>query len=166
MFWIDSGKSARLKRLFGAQPAAIANIKGDEAHSSIKGLVSFHPADSGLLIVADISGLPYQDGKCGSEPLGFHIHEGDRCAGNVNDPFSLTGGHYNPNGCEHPHHAGDMPPLFSNKGFAWNAFYTERMSVSDVIGKTVVIHSMRDDFTTQPSGGSGAKIACGVINWR
>ena len=165
MFWIDSGKSARLKRLFGAQPAAIANITGDETHSSIKGLVSFHPADSGLLIVADISGLPYQDGECGGEPLGFHIHEGTRCAGDANDPFALAGGHYNPYGCEHPYHAGDMPPLFSNNGFAWNAFYTERLSVNDVIGKTVIIHSMRDDFTTQPSGGSGAKIACGVINW-
>ena len=40
---------------------------------------------------------------------------------------------------------------------------TDRFSINDVIGKTVIIHAKPDDFTTQPSGNSDGKIACGVI---
>ena len=56
-----------------------------------------------------------------------------------------------------------MPPLFGNSGRAWLAFLTDRITVDEIIGKTVVIHSAPDDFTTQPSGNSGSKIACGAI---
>ena len=56
-----------------------------------------------------------------------------------------------------------MPPLFSNKGYAFMIFLTDRFKVDEIIGKTVIIHSMPDDFKTQPSGDSGMKIACGVI---
>ncbi len=71
--------------------------------------------------------------------------------------------HYNPGGCEHPRHAGDLPPLFGNDGAAVSLFLTSRFSVEDVIGKTVIIHDSPDDFTTGPSGNAGEKIACGVI---
>jgi len=40
---------------------------------------------------------------------------------------------------------------------------TDSFTVKEIIGKTVVIHSMPDDFTTQPSGNAGSKIGCGVI---
>ncbi|MCM1297006.1 MAG: superoxide dismutase family protein [Muribaculaceae bacterium] len=40
---------------------------------------------------------------------------------------------------------------------------TNRFSVGEIIGKTVIIHDRLDDFTTQTSGNSGTKIACGVI---
>ena len=79
------------------------------------------------------------------------------------DPFADAGAHYNPHNCRHPYHAGDMPPLFSNGGFAWMAFYTERFKTDEIIGRTVIIHDLSDDFTTQPSGNSGKKIACGEI---
>ena len=42
-------------------------------------------------------------------------------------------------------------------------FLTDRFTLKEIIGRTVVIHSMPDDFTSQPSGNSGEKIACGVI---
>ena len=72
--------------------------------------------------------------------------------------------HYNPGNCPHPAHAGDMPPLMTDGGgYAWMAFYTKRITMSEVIGRTVVIHSNPDDFHSQPSGNSGKKIACGVI---
>ena len=71
--------------------------------------------------------------------------------------------HYNPKDCEHPYHAGDLPSLFGNNGLAAAAFLTDRFFVDDVIGKVVIIHDHPDDFTTQPSGSSGTKIACGVI---
>ena len=71
--------------------------------------------------------------------------------------------HYNPHGCDHPYHAGDLPPLFETSGLALSAFLTDRFTVDEVIGRTVIIHDQPDDFTTQPSGNSGTKIACGVI---
>ena len=79
------------------------------------------------------------------------------------DPFAGAMSHYNPKGCEHPYHAGDLPPLFGNGGSALSLFLTNRFSVREITGKTVIIHDRPDDFTTQPSGNSGTKIACGVI---
>ena len=38
-----------------------------------------------------------------------------------------------------------------------------RINIKDIIGKTIIIHDKPDDFTSQPSGNSGKKIACGVI---
>ena len=78
-------------------------------------------------------------------------------------PFPNTGNHYNPGNVPHPEHAGDLPPLLSNNGYAWMTFYTGRINIEDVAGKSLVIHSMRDNFTSQPSGDSGDKIGCGVI---
>jgi Cu-Zn family superoxide dismutase len=40
---------------------------------------------------------------------------------------------------------------------------TDRFTLDEVIGRTVVIHALRDDFTTDPAGNSGEKIACGTI---
>jgi Cu-Zn family superoxide dismutase len=56
-----------------------------------------------------------------------------------------------------------MPPLFAGTGRAFLAFFTDRFTVDEIIGRTVVVHAKPDDFTTQPSGNSGSKIACGQI---
>ena len=60
---------------------------------------------------------------------------------------------------------GGMGTLLQEKGLkpgelpeTWNLNHPE-----DIIGRTVVIHDMADDFRSQPSGGSGKKIACGEI---
>lgn len=138
------------------RPAATARIQGDAAHPALQGTVWFYPRRQGTLVVADVMGLP--DSATGF--FGFHIHEGTDCSGTG---FAATGGHFNPRMQTHPKHAGDLPPLLSDNGTAWLSVLTGRFQVRDVIGKTVVIHSKPDDFTTQPSGNSGAKIACGVI---
>lgn len=105
-------------------------------------------------MTAEVSGLPH-DGF-----YAFHIHEGGSCTG---DSFSETGSHYNPTNTSHPNHAGDLPPLLSHHGKAQMSVLTGRFRVDEIIGKTVIIHSGPDDFTTQPSGNSGQKIACGII---
>ena len=111
-----------------------------------------------MLVAAELSGLPE---NCDSGFFAMHIHEGESCCG---DGFSETQGHYAPCGKDHPHHAGDLPPLMAyDGGKAYLAVRTDRFCVRDVIGKTVVIHSGPDDFLSQPAGNSGAKIACGVI---
>ena len=94
---------------------------------------------------------------------GFHIHAGGSCTGTKEEPFKNAGGHYNPTNMEHPNHAGNLPPLLSNDGTAFSMFYTNRFYPEDVIGKTVIIHALSDDFKTQPSGDAGEMIACGEI---
>lgn len=134
---------------------AVANISGGESSPEINGTVRFYRMGDGTVIAAEIKGLP----KEGSF-FGFHIHEGADCGG---DSFGNTGSHYNPSGAIHPLHAGDLPPLLNVGGEAFLAFKTDRFTVDEIIGRTVVIHSNPDDFISQPAGGAGEKIACGVI---
>jgi superoxide dismutase, Cu-Zn family len=72
---------------------------------------------------------------------------------------------YNPLFINQPHgnHVGDFPVLFSNYGYAYMCFFTDKFKVADIIGKLVVIHENSDDYRTQPAGNSGKKLACGVI---
>lgn len=143
------------------RPDACATINGDDMR--ISGNVRFYQTECGVLVAAEIYGFDEDKGKCKGRILGFHIHEGEKCSGNHNDPYAGTMSHYNPDECEHPYHAGDMPPLFVSGNRAFLAFLTDRFSVDEIIGRTVVIHSNPDDFTTNPSGNSGKKIACGEI---
>lgn len=145
------------------RPDAFAVIKGSTEYPDIRGKVSFYGTADGTLVVTEVFGLPKGDGKCSWSVFGYHIHEVGSCHGNEEDPFADTGAHYNPSGCPHPFHAGDMPPLFGNNGYAWGAFFTKRIKPADVVGRSVIIHEMPDDFKTQPSGASGKKIACGKI---
>lgn len=145
-------------------PDAVAVINGSSQYSHINGTVKFYGARRGVLVVADINGLPVSDRICKSNIFAFHIHNGSSCTGNETDPFAYAGTHYNPNDCVHPYHAGDMPSLFAVDGQAFLAFFTNRFNVNEIIGKTVVIHDSLDDFTSQPSGNAGNKIACGAIS--
>lgn len=144
-------------------PQAYAELKGSSAYPDINGIVQFYQTSNGVLVVAEICGLPHSHNVCQYSVLGFHIHEGNKCEGDMHDPFSDVMSHYNPYNCAHPFHSGDFPPLFSNDGYAFSVFLTNRFSLSEVVGKTVIIHGNPDDFTTQPSGNSGEKLACGVI---
>lgn len=150
-------------RLLSEDPRAHAMITGSKKYSGIQGTVMFYRFNQGTIVVADIHGLPSKKGKCQSKIFGFHIHEGEMCTGDRKDPFKNAGVHYNPDNCQHPEHAGDLPPLFENKGTAWMAFYTDRFTPEEVVGKTVIIHEDPDDFRSQPSGDTDSKIACGVI---
>lgn len=139
-------------------PSASALLKGSAAYPNVSGSIQLFEMAEGIIVVADITGLPMQT-ACGGV-FGFHIHEGTGCG---NDDFAETLGHYNPKDCPHPYHAGDLPPLFSNQGEAWMAVWTDRFTLQEILGRTAVIHLRPDDFMTQPSGNSGMKIACGVI---
>lgn len=156
-------KSINFFQILKGRPEASAQIRGSRDYPNIKGTVSFYKTGAGVLTEANIRGLPISSDKCKKPVFGFHIHEGGSCTGNENDPFADSDGHYNPGLCPHPYHAGDMPPLFGANGRAYLVFLTDRFNISEIIGKTVIIHLSPDDFTTQPSGNSMAKIACGVI---
>ncbi|HOG01140.1 MAG TPA: superoxide dismutase family protein [Clostridia bacterium] len=145
------------------KPRARAEVAGGSAYPKLSGRVSFYAAGKGTLLTAEFRGLPYDAAPCASNVLSFHIHAGGACTGAPGSPFSDALGHYNPGDCPHPAHAGDLPPLFSNRGFAFQAFYTERFTPEEAVGKTVIVHDKRDDFTSQPAGDSGNRIGCGVI---
>ena len=138
------------------KPQAMALIRGGKAVPSVSGTIKFYRNDNCVLVVADVRGLPHTD----TGFFGFHIHEGSDCGGM---DFSNTKSHYNPDATPHPKHAGDLPPLMLCKNIAHLSVLTDRFRVEEIIGHTVIIHNMPDDFTTQPSGNAGEKIACGVI---
>ena len=142
------------------KPNIYAIIKGSEKYPNISGIVRFYQLRNGVLVAAEINGLPYSDNSCQQKIYGFHIHSGNKCEGDMTDPFSEAMTHYNPNNCLHPFHVGD---LFCNHGYAFSAFVTDRFTLSEVIGRTVIIHGNPDDFTSQPSGNAGEKLACGVV---
>lgn len=144
-------------------PHAAAMVKGSEKYPEIKGQVRFYQTRQGVLVAAEVTGLPQPEGLCESPIFAFHIHSGGSCSGNGQDPFAEAMTHYNPGDCAHPYHAGDLPPLFGNNGYALSVFLTDRFTVHEIMEKTVIIHANLDDFTTQPSGNAGEKIACGMI---
>lgn len=155
--------SKRNVDLISRKPDAKAEIKGSKACPDICGCVEFYQTEKGTVVLAEIRNLPTKGEKCEGGFLGMHIHNGKSCTGNRQDPFANAGTHFNPCRTKHPHHAGDLLPLLVNDGYAFEIFLTNRFCVKDILGKTVIIHSEPDDFTTQPSGNSGEKIACGVI---
>lgn len=137
-------------------PRAIAKIWGGSDHPQLRGTVKFFPRYDGLILEAEVFGLP----RTLPGFFGFHIHQGDNCRG---AGFPNTGSHYDPGKNPHPSHAGDLPPLLGNHGMAYMQVFTDRLRVEEIIGRTVIIHSGPDDFSTQPAGNAGEKIACGVI---
>ncbi len=161
MFYPEYDLDVLLRR----RPDALAFVHGSSRHPTILGTVSFYQTERGVIVVADVSGLPFHAAeKCEANAFfAFHIHSGGACTGTEADPFANVMGHYNPDQCPHPDHSGDLPPLLSNQGHAFSAVLTDRFTVKEIIGRTVVIHGSPDDFVTQPSGNAGEKIACGVI---
>lgn len=151
---------AFIHQLSDNQPQALAWVRGGSSAPQISGLVKFFDTPyGGILVEAEVFGLPNANEPGSTGFYAMHIHEFGDCS----DNFTKVGEHYNPQNTPHPQHAGDLLPLFSNQGYAWSAFYDKRLRVKDMIGRSVIIHSQRDDFTSQPSGDPGTMIACGTI---
>jgi len=104
--------------------------------------------------------------------FGFHIHEKGDCSA---PDASSAGAHFNPANAQHgnpqgdTHHAGDMLNAKSDaQGAAMVDAVASGVSLdgqpNGVRGKAVVLHEKADDYSSQPAGNSGARIACGVIN--
>lgn len=150
-----------------SKPYAYASVIGNN-QSELHGMAYFynvHFNDSfgnelnGILVEVEVFDLPSSSPNDANHFYGMHIHE----VGNCTPPFDKTGNHYNPENTIHPNHAGDLPPLLGNNGYAYSLFFTSRLAPEEILGKSLIIHNMPDDFTSQPSGNSGEKIGCGVI---
>ncbi len=149
--------------LLGRRPQAWAYVEGSQDYPMVRGSLRFYQTAFGVLVVTEIMGIPDSGDPCTAPVYALHIHEGGTCTGNGTDPYADVGTHYNPNGCPHPYHAGDLPPLFSAGGYAYSVCLTNRFDLNEIIGRAVIVHARPDDFTTQPSGNAGEKMACGVI---
>jgi Cu-Zn family superoxide dismutase len=98
---------------------------------------------------------------------GIHIHHVGQCS----PTFASAGSHHNPLGATHGSHAGDLPNLVVNdagrgrlRARTTAATLTAGpLSVFDADGSALIIHADSDDLVTDPTGNSGARIACGVI---
>lgn len=136
---------------------AVAYIFGAGIAPHVTGVVRFSDGSDGFTRVdVDIKRLS-------DRFHGFHIHEKGICRDEMPEPFASAGPHYNPEHEKHGFHAGDLPALMPSDGRARMTFYTKKFRVSDVIGRSVVVHEYPDDFKTDPGGNSGRRIACGVI---
>ena len=147
----------------GGGPSATAVLEATRGNTA-GGTVNFVQKGDKVVVTARVSGLA-------PGGHGFHIHEKGDCSSG--DGMS-AGGHFNPQGKPHAQpttadrHAGDMPMLVADS--AGNASFTAELDVitigggsADVVGKGVIVHKDPDDFKTQPTGNSGARVACGVV---
>jgi superoxide dismutase, Cu-Zn family len=141
--------------------AALQPTKGSKAF----GEATFEQAGDKVRLIVFAQNLPPD------RELGFHIHEAGDCSSG--DGMSAKG-HFNPHGKPHGNpssperHAGDLPSLKVGKdGRAKIDITVDAISIGkgpgDIVGRGLIIHAQADDYTTQPTGNAGARIACGVI---
>jgi len=102
----------------------------------------------------------------------IHLHDKGDCSA---PDATSAGGHWNPSSEDHgkwahaPFHHGDIGNLVADaKGKAELSMESELWTLgdgkpSDVVGHAVIVHAKEDDFTTQPTGNAGGRVACGVI---
>jgi superoxide dismutase, Cu-Zn family len=163
--WLISGCATPPKSGSDASGTAVAAVMKPTRGNNVTGTVWFVQDGPVVDIRGRISGLtPNQE-------HGFHIHEKGDCS---SEDAMSAGGHLNPTAKLHgppdgEHHAGDLPAIHADaKGeasvHARVAGSVLGSGAGDVAGKALVIHAQPDDYATQPSGNSGARIACGVIS--
>lgn len=146
-------------------PSPIEVKLESKSGSTATGVVRLSESSGGLRLRATVQGL------VPNAESGFHIHEKGDCSA---ADASSAGGHFNPTGAPHgrydsgAHHAGDLPSLKADAHGAAKvdvtlAGVTLRPGDNSVLNRALVVHAKPDDFTTQPSGNSGPRVACGVI---
>ena len=130
------------------------------------GTALFTAAGEKLTLTVSVAGLP-------TGPHGIHLHTIGRCDA---PDFSSAGGHLNPMARQHGSmnpagtHLGDLPNLAidsQGKGTLSVKISAPReatlTALFDSDGAAIMIHAAADDYKTDPTGNSGARIACGVL---
>ena len=147
-----------------AQLTATATVE-PRSGSTVAGTVRFTEAAGRVRAHVELAGL------APNSEHGFHVHDKGDCSA---PDAASAGGHFNPGGTAHgragatPHHAGDLPSLRTDAAGKVRADLelagvTLAPGPSSIVGRSVLVHRDPDDYTTQPSGNSGPRIACGVI---
>jgi superoxide dismutase, Cu-Zn family len=146
-----------------AELKAVAVLHPTEGNK-VAGTVTFTEVEDGVRVHAEITGLtPGQHG--------FHVHEFGDCS---SADGASAGAHFNPTNKPHAgpdapeRHVGDMGNIEADaSGNAKLDYVDHDISLTNdklsIIGRSVVVHAKADDLKTQPSGDSGARVACGII---
>lgn len=144
-----------------ASRAAVATLR--TAAGADVGKVTVREGMDGLRVTIDATGMPPGN-------HGAHIHMTGRCDA---PDFTTAGGHWNPTTAKHGSmnpagpHSGDLPNLLigaDGRGTLGATIPDATMAgMLDTDGAAMVIHAGADDLMTDPSGNSGARIACGVL---
>ncbi|MCD9027994.1 superoxide dismutase family protein [Luteimonas sp. BDR2-5] len=150
-----------------AAPAATATVTLEPtAGNQTAGQLTFTDVDGRIEVTGTVTGL------APDSEHGFHVHEHGDCSA---PDGSSAGGHFNPGGSEHgrvghgAHHAGDSDNISAGAdGTAQVHNWLEGATIgdgapTDIVGKGVIVHTKSDDYTTQPTGDAGDRLACGVI---
>ncbi|MFN8419021.1 MAG: superoxide dismutase family protein [Anaerolineae bacterium] len=128
-------------------PPRAASAQIQDAAGNTVGTVLLTEQNNKVLVVARLNGLP-------AGFHGFHIHTTGSCESSAEGMFMAAGGHLNPNGAEHPNHAGDLPALLvNNDGTAFLSFETDRLTMADILdadGSAIMIHSDADNYANIP----------------
>ncbi|MBI5501602.1 MAG: superoxide dismutase family protein [Deltaproteobacteria bacterium] len=149
-----------------AEPLVAAAELAGPPGSPIHGVITFTEVAGAVVVHAEITGVP----DAGEH--GFHVHDTGDCSA---ADFSSAGGHFNPAAAPHagphdsPRHAGDLGNFTTGAdGTGTLDLTTDLLTVAEgpnaVVGRAVILHAARDDLATQPTGNSGARIACGVVH--
>ena len=145
-------------------PHKAAAVLEPKSGSTVSGKAYFEEKNGGVEVVIEIKGA-----KPG--PHGLHLHETPDCAA---ANASSAGGHFNPDGTAHgapdtdPHHAGDLGNItVAANGISKLKILLKGVTVTpgshSVVGRALIVHAGPDDLKSQPSGNSGARVACGVV---
>jgi Cu-Zn family superoxide dismutase len=162
---VSIGGCAAYTRGMGTQAPsgriAVATLR--KADGTPVGRATAREATGGLRITIDALGMP-------TGTHGAHIHTSGRCEG---PDFMTAGGHWTPAGTQHGSlnpagpHDGDLPNIIIGTDGRGTLGVTVAGGTLDGLldadGAAMVIHAAADDMTTDPSGNSGARIACGVF---
>ncbi|MGH8027849.1 MAG: superoxide dismutase family protein [Pseudoxanthomonas sp.] len=144
---------------------AVVNL-ASASGSLVSGKVTLVPMSGGVHLTGTVGGLPP------NSTHGFHIHEKGDCSA---ADASSAGPHFNPFATAHgkaesgAHHAGDMDNVVANnEGVVKLDIHIAGVTlgggaVNDIAGRALVVHAAPDDYTSQPAGNAGARVACGVI---
>lgn len=151
----------------GSSPSGTgtASVTLRNAAGATVGTATLTEASIGLLVTGSLTGV-------GAGTHAIHVHETGQCT----PTFAAAGGHFNPrtkrHGFRNPdgHHAGDLPNLHIPAGGTLTFDLTladVRLGGSEGLlegdGAALVVHAAADDYSSDPSGNSGDRIACGVI---
>jgi len=163
----DMSSSGASSETVAAAPAAAslsaqAVIEPTEGND-VRGTVRFVQEGAKVRVIADLTGLTPGE-------HGIHVHEHGDCSA---PDGSSAGGHFNPTNQPHAgpdadaRHVGDMGNIVADSaGKAHLDYVDSKIALSgpnSVVDRSVIVHSGRDDLTSQPSGDSGKRVACGVI---
>jgi Cu-Zn family superoxide dismutase len=152
-----------------AEVAVPMNIVDEKGTGKSIGNVVISETKYGLVLTPSLTELP-------PGLHGFHVHENPSCQSKEKEgkmmPALAAGGHYDPAGTKRHDlpwgegHLGDMPALFVDaEGKANSPVLAPRLKISDVKGRSLMIHAGGDNHADHPVplGGGGARIACGVV---